>query len=446
MTTATLQSLAPGKTTTVCRIFEGGSLLARRDTTGEQINFFWRWRSLDEDNREPIGRYDPRAHHLKIEPTDAGYSIEAAKRRAEDMAKLHNIAKESGGTYWTVKQDVAAVAAEPVIEASDNDWSLGRLCDEYVKLQRKLGASSAEDARGLLNNHLKLPFPELAQMPASQINAKHINKAIRRLTERKNFTTARKLKAYIGSAYQKACNIDGDSSVPELFENFGINVNPVRSAAKIEKPKAAPGPRKSADSLFPLSPNELRAYWSYIQKMPGRAGLVLQLHLFSGGQRIAQLAKLRTDDIGDEFFTLYDMKGVGAIKHHAVPITPRIADLLQRIANLNGIDGRGRTIRKATREFALSSDGGAKHVHHDTMNAWAHEAVAERIPKFTLKRLRSTCETELARRDVPPEHRFRLHSHGIAGVVNASYNAYDFLKQKRAALDTWEEVITASEP
>src|SRR3546814_6475285 len=85
-------------------------------------------------------------------------------------------------------------------------------------------------------------------------------------------------------------------------------------------------------------------------------------------------------------------------------------------------------------KYALSTDSGKTHIAATTLSGWAKDAVADKIPDFTAKRLRSGVETLLSRHSVSKDIRGRLQSHGVAGVQDRHYDGHDYLPEKRAAL------------
>jgi hypothetical protein len=58
------------------------------------------------------------------------------------------------------------------------------------------------------------------------------------------------------------------------------------------------------------------------------------------------------------------------------------------------------------------------------------------IVGFQTKRIRSGIETFLAGAKISQEHRGRLQSHGISGVQSRHYDGYEYLDEKRNALET----------
>ena len=158
---------------------------------------------------------------------------------------------------------------------------------------------------------------------------------------------------------------------------------------------------------------------------------MLRLHLLTGAQRIEQLVRLQKMHVADEAITIFDKKGKGHVERaHVVPLTAR-----------------------ARREVQLLNDGGTfllsatgeKPLEPTALRRFAHGNGATTIPGFKLKRLRSGVETFLASRKVSKDTRGRLQSHGVSGVQDRSYDAYEYFDEKLAALLLLEAALTSTD-
>ena len=61
---------------------------------------------------------------------------------------------------------------------------------------------------------------------------------------------------------------------------------------------------------------------------------------------------------------------------------------------------------------------------------------------FDLRDIRRTAETHLAKIGVIQDIRAQLLSHGISGVQARHYDRHGYEKEKRAALERWEDYLT----
>ena len=64
---------------------------------------------------------------------------------------------------------------------------------------------------------------------------------------------------------------------------------------------------------------------------------------------------------------------------------------------------------------------------------------------FNLRDIRRTCETRLAAIGINKDTRAQLLSHGISGVQAKHHDRYDYLAEKREALEVWEHYLKSGE-
>jgi len=81
-----------------------------------------------------------------------------------------------------------------------------------------------------------------------------------------------------------------------------------------------------------------------------------------------------------------------------------------------------------------------------TLSKWAKEVGAPHISRFKLKRVRSGVETALASRGISRDVRGYLQSHGLSGIQYKHYDDYDYLQEKRSALDVLIKLLTEHRP
>jgi integrase len=433
-----LSALKPGQFVGLEKVKPSGSLGARRALNGS-VNLFWRYTIGQKTERVAIGDYDPTAPPKSVMPGPKGYSIAAAVRAAQDLAIKHQQNKERGGYRAFIKAEIdakadakraaakaaadaeAVKAAEAAAKMAAARYALTNLLDDYCDHLEVLGRRSHYDARNIFQHHVKNAWPNVAALPANEITAEQVADMMRKLTDAGKGRTSNKLRSYVRAAYQTARAAKSKASIPLKFKNYCVVHNP---AADTE-----PDESQNKADRNPLCLDDLRKYWTIIKDVPGFAGAALRVHLLTGAQRIEQLVKLRTADIGDATITLYDGKGRPGKppRPHTVPLLPQAAAALKEC--------------KATGEYALSTSAGQKPLAATTLSRWAQD-LAVAIPEFQAKRIRSGVETLLASQKVPKDIRGRLQSHGVSGVQARHYDGHEYIDEKREALVTLYASLT----
>lgn len=416
-----IKALAPGQFAGLGKSAVSGSVEARRLSSGAVV-FYWRVTHQGKALRELIGQYDSGAPPKSIEPTSKGYSVAAAFEAAKVLAQAHLENIDAGG-FAAVKaaeaearqrQKAEAEAARAAQEAM-GARSLEALMGEYADHLEAMGRQAHKDVRSITKLHIVEAWPEVAALPANQVDSEQIADMMRALIEAGKGRTANKLRSYIRAAYQTAKAAKSKPSIPVSFKLYGVRHNPAA--------ETAPDESQNRPDKNPLSSDELRTYWHAIKDRQDFKGAVLRLHLLTGGQRIEQLVSLKTVNVTDKAITLYDAKGRPGRppRPHTVPLLPEAAAAL--------------SLLKPAGEFAISTDGGKTHLAATTLSEWAREAAEQAgLDGFQAKRIRSGIETLLAELGVSQDVRGRLQSHGISGVQARHYDGHEYGKEKRAAL------------
>ncbi|MDP3424692.1 MAG: integrase [Burkholderiaceae bacterium] len=411
----TINEAPPGKFIKLERVNPCGTLEVRKLTVGAQ--FYWRTELDQKTLRVPVGLYDSGAPPKSLAPTSKGYSVAAALRKAETIAEVHKAHLPAGGwpSVLATEEEVRQRARAAAVEAKKQ--TLHCLLLDYCAHLEALGRTSHANARSLFKNHVFEAWPAIAATPANEVTGEQISDMMRRCLELGLTRTGNKLRSFIRAAYGVAKAARSKASVPVRFKAYAVTQNPADDTV--------PDDDQNRADKNPLSLADMRLYWQTIRDEPGLPAAVCRVHLLLGGQRIAQLLRLKTADIGPEMIVIYDGKGRPGSppRPHAVPLPPLAKSALAECST-------GGT-------YAFSTDGGDTPIYNTTLAGWACDfGKRAGIEGFKAKRLRSGVETALASAKVSREVRGHLQSHGITGVQAKHYDAYDYLAEKRQALET----------
>lgn len=376
---------------------------------------YWRVTLNGKTVRHPIGLYDSSAPPKSIIRTSKGFSIAAATREAEELSQKHEVHKDKGGLVAFKAAERISLQDAADAELRAREFTLQKLLDSYCDFQQKRGRSSYKDARSIFERHIKDPYPQVMSQPANTVTMEQFVEMMRRLQTMGRGRTSNKLRSYVRAAYEIARHAKANPATPLIFLKFSISHNPlVETVVDASSNKA---------DKNPLKLEQMRIYWNSIKDLKGRPGSVLRLHLLTGAQRIEQFVRLQTSEIHDQVIILWDGKGKPGQppRENPIPLIPAAKIALAECT--------------PTGKFALSTKDGGTHVHATTLSKWAQAAVGELIPNFQAKQLRSGVETLLSSARISKDVRGRLQSHGISGVQDKNYDGYDYIDQKREALE-----------
>ena len=410
----TINALPVGKFQTLDKIKPSGSIQARKQASGA-VQFYWRYSFGTKSDRVPVGLYDPTASPKSLTPTEKGYSFAAAVRAAEEIALKHYTNKDDGGLPALEAAEQAEKAAAENAKAHDARHTLKHLLEDYCNYLASLDRSSHTDARNIFKNHVFEAWPKVAAKPAKEVTGEEFADMMRRLHDADKGRTANKLRSYARAAYQTAKGSRSKAKIPLHFKQYGITHNPVSDTE--------PDEEANETDKSPLQIEDMRKLWELVKDVPGFKGAILQLHVLTGGQRVKQLLRVRTEHVRDDSFTIVDRKGRPGKppRLHVVPLTAKAAQAMKTI--------------KPQGEWAFSTDGGKRPLSPKTFTNWVDDVIGDKIAGFTPKRVRSGVETALASVKVSKEIRGHLQSHGIGGVQARHYDGYEYLDEKRQALE-----------
>ncbi|MBH1622466.1 integrase family protein [Stenotrophomonas maltophilia] len=322
--------------------------------------------------------------------------------------------------------------------------TLGALMNAYVSSLKEAGKVSAGSVEKAVKLHIEKAWPALWVRPAAELELDDLLPILSRMVREKKLREGGKIRSYLRAAYAAAIAAKQDAAAPDALRVLNVSRNPARDLATLDSGQ----PRDRV-----LSVAELRAYWRRIEAMPGREGALVRFHLLTGGQRIAQLMRLKWSDhdhdtdTGTGSVRLLDIKGRRRVPRvHLVPLLPLMA---ADLAVLRG-DDRSEGGGDGARPHLFSLTGGKAPATYDEFRGIMDPVVASMVAageltsSFTPGDLRRTVETRLAALGLSEEVRGHLQSHGLSGVQKRHYNFFEYDAEKRAAVEALYELLTGA--
>ncbi|MBH1391854.1 hypothetical protein I5U25_02835 [Stenotrophomonas maltophilia] len=408
----------------------GAGCLDVRKLAGGQLRYYYRYTKTNgQRDRLLIG---------------TGLALSAAREAAAALSRRYQAGDRD------LRDAIAAEAAAAESAKADalaestrrSGATLGALMTAYAQSLEDAGKVSAAATRASIKRHIEEPWPALWARPASELELDDLLPILSRMVRAKKLREGGKIRSYLRAAYAAAIAAKQDAAAPDALRALNVSRNPARDLATLDSGQ----PRDRV-----LSVSELRAYWRRIETMPGRRGALLRFHLLTGGQRIAQLMRLKWSDhdhdadTGTGSVRLLDIKGRRRLPRvHLVPLLPRMAADLATLRGDNDGDGDG------ARPHLFSLTAGKAPATYDEFRGIMDPVVANMVAAeelaspFTPGDLRRTVETRLAALGLSEEVRGHLQSHGLSGVQKRHYNFFEYDAEKRAAVEALLELLTGA--
>lgn len=389
-----------------------GRLVVRVLPTGTK-EFFYRYRVNGLDKTLALGRYDATGK--------SGKTLEKIRNdRKNGLAAVREHQRSTG--------DVKAFleAENRRLEVEKRKGTLSQLLAAYVDALKAAGKPSWKQAQGCFERNVLKPFPSLALAKAAQVEPGDIQRVLARMVKAGITRQVNVTRSYLRAAFQWGAHADHDPrTVAAEGVLFGIKANPVAAVRKIAEYENA-GERALTDE-------ELRHYWNTLEELPVVQRATLRFNLALANQRPTQL--LRADWkafelVSEKTLLLKDSKGRGGSRDHLLPLTEFAIEQLKPLRELNA-DAPSPFTTDGKRTMALET--------LSTSVATISASLEKKgIPAFQQRDLRRTAETMLQKLGIDKEVRAHLMSHGRSqGVQAKHYERYDFLDEKRQALERW---------
>jgi len=294
------------------------------------------------------------------------------------------------------------------------------LFEAYVAHLKASGKSSWKEAEKGFN---KIADTLGRNRPARDIEPNEITDLIRPIYDRGTRSMADHVRSYIRSAYSWGLKSEHDYRNASQ-RRFRLVFNP---AAGIPTEPKKVGTRWLDEEEF------LRLYrWLECPDTPvhppyTRAVRILMLT----GQRVEEIARLHVDQ-WDAMERIIDWSKTKNGKPHAIPVPEVAAELIESIKpNTHGW-------------FFPSATDPTKPVSHGTLYSFMwRQREREVIPVVTNRDLRRTWKTLAGQAGLSKEIRDRLQNHTLQDVSSKSYDRWNYMPEKRAAMKKWDAFVQA---
>lgn len=426
--------------------------------------FFWRIYINGKPKKIKIGVFDSKLSNKILYITQSGtVSILGAIRQAEKLASIHQEYIKKGGYLAYLEQEkesnkkLAAIndKKKTIVENPTPLYTLSTLIKLYISEFKEL--KQRQMLTSIFKKHVLLKSPEIVNKSIESVKIEDITELLQRTYRAETPTVVVSIRAYLLAMIRKAIKAKINVTINPEYKNYNIS-NELQNVPPL-------GVTTGRADKNPLSEKELWTYYQVLDcidvnytSVTAKAWhlkrLYLKLHLLLGGQRMAQLLRLRYSEINEEEqeLILHDTKGRGGLANKTIklPITKQIKKILDDIKSIQAeyIDFNALQLeykknqQKEEEEEEKVKDYVFTHygrpdvrVKPSTFAIWSKKAIGKSIKNFKLKRVRSGVETLMASMNVSRELRGVLQSHGNTGIQEKHYNGYSYIRELKIALD-----------
>lgn len=266
---------------------------------------------------------------------------------------------------------------------------------------------------------------------ACDVKVHDIKRVIASVIARSSWVQSNRIRSYLSAAYNFGIKHDNDPAYMDREAIFGIEYNPV--AAVPAQDVESVGDRE-------LNQDEICHLWADLSSddfTDKAMAIGFKLMFATGGQRPIELSRAKWENI------LFDTKvwdyPIGSTKNkrsHVVPLTDLAIELFTELKALTG---------HTPYLFPMVNKDGHIHVKEFTeaMANYRKQATFNgranpfHEKPFTPRDIRRTVKTRMGELHINKETRDRINNHAIKDVSDKHYDRYDYIKEKRDALEFW---------
>jgi len=249
------------------------------------------------------------------------------------------------------------------------------------------------------------------------------------MIDRGAVTQSNRVRSYIVAAFNYGLKHDLDPAVASSTIKFGLTMNPAQVV-----PRQASGERVGNTWLNFNEVREVLADFHNTHRVGWQLSALIKLCFLTGGQRPYELSSSRWESVNWEDRTLLITSDLSKNKReHLIPLTDECIKLLEGLHDNS--QGSGFI-------FPQYTDTN-KHVRTDSLStaiARYREAKPE-FKHFVARDIRRTCKTLMGELGISKEVRDRLQNHAMNDVSSKHYDRYNYLQEKRHALNIWQAKI-----
>lgn len=345
-------------------------------------------------------------------------ALKDARHRAADLAAKLADGVDPGKTM----REQRATASQEEIHGS-----LGELIVSYTNSMREQGRRTADEVLERCERYVKKPFPKLWNKPAREVTSADIRDLLSFHMRKGITTTTNRIRSWLHAAYQHGLSVEHN---PRQSSNqtWALEANPVSII-----PRQADWERQGERVI---TAEELAHAWHNLPSYD-LTSMAIRLVIATGGQRPLSLLRLTPANIDfDADVINIPASSMKSSLAHVVPMISHSRDLLRYLVDQAERNEWGLL-------FASPKDR-SKHISITALpSALGKYQRANDIERWAPRDIRRTVKTVLGQEGVEKGIRDRLHGHAMQDVSSRHYDRYDYLKEKRQAMDVWEKWLNS---
>ncbi|EGQ9761965.1 DUF4102 domain-containing protein [Vibrio alginolyticus] len=309
--------------------------------------------------------------------------------------------------------------------------SIKQLFEAYVSQMEKDGKRTHKAVLASLEKEVYPIIPPATK--AKDVTTHDLMLVLAAMIKRDAKTQSNRVRSYLMAAFNYGLKHDNDPANFIDEAKFGLVLNPVAAIPKQKDAERVGEHYLKTGEVIGLIDDLNNEYERF--KMGEAIRNLILLCLYTGGQRPYELAASRWEVIDWQQKTLLITPDISKNKRpHLIPLTDSALVVLER-QRLNNDS-----------EFIFPHRFNASdHIRLDSLSQGIarYREASPHIKPFTPRDLRRTCKTLMGEIGISKSLRDRLQNHALNDVSSKHYDRYEYLPEKRIALESWEQKLNS---
>lgn len=369
--------------------------------------------------------WEGKKQQIKIGQFLNGFMLTEAEEVANQYAK-----QLQQGINPKAEKEAAVQAKKLADREAAQKGSVQDLFESYTQAMKQEGKRTYATVLASLQKETREGIPPKTK--AKDVTPEHIKLILGAMIARGALVQSNRVRAYLMAAFNYGLKHDNDPASLGRGVLFGLQDNPVRNI-----PKQAHAEKVGEVWLKRDELKRLLATFGDVVGVGLQVAQLLKLIVYLGGQRPHELITARWENINWQEKTLLVPSEFSKNKlPHLIPLTNSALAILHAIRDSSPLS-----------PWVFAQANPQKHTLSTTL-AKAISRYREAHPDFTYfipRDLRRTCKTLMGELGISKELRDRLQNHALLDVSSKHYDRYDYLDEKRRALEAWEARLNQSE-
>lgn len=329
------------------------------------------------------------------------------------------------------KEEIAQAKEDKAL-AKKVEAQKGSIKQLFVSYTAQMEKDGKRTYKAVLSSLEKEVYPFISQeTKAKDVTAHDVIIVLSNMIKREAITQSNRVRSYLMAAFNYGLKHDNDPANYIDEAKFGLAYNPV---AGIPKQKAAEriGEHYLSKTEVKQLLHDLKHEY-YRFKMGDNIRNLIQLTFYTGGQRPYELVASKWESIDWEEKTLLITSDISKNKRlHIIPLTESAILVLKE-----------QKLSTGDSDFIFPHRfDPAKHIRPDSLSqAISRYRDNTEIRSFIPRDIRRTCKTLMGEIGISKSIRDRLQNHALQDVSSKHYDRYEYMPEKRIALESWERQL-----